>query len=257
MPAATATYSPDQASSRIEICGLPIDNVTMDEALDEVMARLEAGLRTRLFFINADCVNISYRDAVYRSILQAGNLVFADGVGMKLAGKLFGTPVRDNVNGTDLFPRLCARLQGTTHRVFLLGARPGIAQEVREWIEQQHPGVVVCGVADGYFPAEESEQVAAQIREAEADVLFVALGAPRQEAWIEQHLEATGATVGLGVGGLFDFFSGRVPRAPSFMRRVGLEWLFRFGQEPKRMWKRYWVGNFVFMWRVIQQVHRR
>ncbi|MCH9688751.1 MAG: WecB/TagA/CpsF family glycosyltransferase [Deltaproteobacteria bacterium] len=251
MPAATATHSATSAEHRITLLGIDIDNVTMAEAIDEVMARLEAGLRTRLLFVNADCVNISFRDAAYREILRAGDLVLADGLGMWLAGKIRGATVRDNVNGTDLFPRLCGRLAGTPFRVFLLGARPGVAEDVRTWIARHHPEVVVCGVRDGYFPLEQSPQVAATIREARTDVLLVAMGAPRQEAWIDGNLEATGATVAMGVGGLFDFYSGQIPRAPRWMRDWGLEWVYRFAREPRRMWKRYWVGNFVFMWRVI------
>lgn len=240
-------------SRHLEICGLPVDNVTMTEALDLMQDRLTTRTRTRLFFVNADCVNISYRDPDYRHTLQQAELVFADGIGMRLAGRLMGTPIRDNVNGTDLFPLACERLARTGHRVFLLGARPGVVERVRAWAAATHPGLTICGAHHGYFDREQSSEIAERIRRSGADVLFVALGAPLQEKWITEHIDATGVTVALGVGGLFDFFSGDIPRAPRWMRRTGLEWVYRFWQEPRRMWRRYWVGNFVFMGRVARR----
>lgn len=239
--------------SRIELCGLPVDNVTMAEAVDALEERLWSRRRTQVFFLNADCVNISDRDQSYREVVRRGDLVFADGSGMRLAGKLLGRPVVDNVNGTDLFPRLCERLAKTGHRVFLLGARPGVAESVRERMTHDHPGLEVCGVHHGYFPKDRSHQVIQRIRDSRADVVLVAFGAPLQEKWIAEHIDATGATVVLGVGGLFDFASGRMPRAPMWMRRMGLEWVYRFWREPRRMWRRYWVGNFVFVARVLRR----
>lgn len=252
LPRRTTSRPHGSPSSRIGICGLPVDNVTMEAALDTMMERLRTRTRTRLFFLNADCVNISYRDPSYREAVRQADLVFADGSGMRLAGRAFRTPIVDNVNGTDFFPLACERLAGSGHRIFLLGARPGVAQKVRSWMKRNHPGIAICGVHHGYFPRAQSGRIAQKIRRSGADVLLVALGAPEQEKWIIEHIEATGVTVALGVGGLFDFFSGSVPRAPVWMRRAGVEWIYRFWQEPRRMWKRYWIGNFVFMARVLR-----
>lgn len=242
---------------RIEVGGLPIDNVTMDGALDAMMERLATGTRTRLYFVNADCVNVGHRDPEYRSVVERGDLVFADGSGLRLAGRVLATPVADNVNGTDFFPRACERLAGSGHRVFLLGARPGVAAKVRQWVLEHHPGVEICGTHHGYFDRAQSEAIADLVRSSGASVLFVAFGAPAQEKWIASHIERTGVTVALGVGGLFDFFSGEVPRAPLWMRRAGIEWVYRFWREPRRMWKRYWIGNFVFMARVLREAAMR
>jgi N-acetylglucosaminyldiphosphoundecaprenol N-acetyl-beta-D-mannosaminyltransferase len=156
-----------------------------------------------------------------------------------------------------LFPRLCAALAGTSHRVFLLGARPEVVAGVRDWIAQHHPSVTVCGSRDGYFNAAEEPQVIADIAAARADLLLVALGAPHQEKWIARCLAATGVKLAIGVGGLFDFYSGRIPRAPQWLRELGGEWLYRLYQEPRRMWRRYLVGNVVFLWRVIRERQRR
>lgn len=246
-----------EPAARLEVCGLPIDDVTMEQAVEAMMERLATGTRTRLYFVNADCVNVAHRDPEYRAVVRRGDLVFADGSGMRLAGRILGTPVADNVNGTDFFPRMCARLEGSGQRVFLLGGRPGVAEKVRAWAAVQHPGLEICGTHHGYFDRADSGRIADEIRRSDADVLLVAFGAPAQERWIDEHLEATGATVGMGVGGLFDFFSGNVPRAPLWMRRAGVEWIYRFWQEPQRLWKRYWIGNFVFVARVLGEAVRR
>lgn len=238
------------AIPRIEVCGLPVDNATMDEALDAVAARIAARAPTRLYYLNADCVNIAHRDEEYAEVIRCGDLVFADGSGLRLAGKMLRTPIRDNVNGTDMFPLLCERAAREGWRIFLLGARPGIADAVAEWIGKHHPDATVCGTHHGYFESDETDGVVAAIAKTRPDVLFVAFGAPRQEAFVDRYLEQSGACVGLGVGGLFDFFSGRMPRAPRWMRKLGIEWLYRFWREPGRMWRRYWIGNFVFVWRV-------
>jgi N-acetylglucosaminyldiphosphoundecaprenol N-acetyl-beta-D-mannosaminyltransferase len=242
---------------RIEIGGLPIDNLTMEGALDAMMERLATGTRTRLYFVNADCVNVGQRDPEYRSAVRHGDLVFADGSGMRLAGRILGTPVADNVNGTDFFPRACERLAGGGHRVFLLGGRPGVARKVRQWVRANHPGLEICGTHHGYFDRTQSHAIAARIRRSGADVLLVAFGAPAQEKWIAANFELSGVTVALGEGGLFDFFSGEMPRAPLWMRRAGVEWIYRFWREPRRLWKRYWVGNFVFTARMLREVGTR
>ena len=125
-----------------------------------------------------------------------------------------------------------------------------MAEAVAEWATSRYPAVRIAGVRDGYFTEEETDEVIRHIHESRADVLLVALGAPRQEFWIDHHLVATGVPVALGVGGLFDFYSGRLKRAPLWMREAGIEWLYRLIQEPRRMWKRYLIGNLVFVFRV-------
>ncbi len=241
------------APDHVTILGITINNVTMAEAIDEMVRRLDGDMGFQICFVNADCANMAYRDAGYREVLRNAPYVLADGIGLKLAGKMLRSDIKQNVNGTDLFPRLCSALEGTGKRVFLLGARPGITDAVRDWVAEHAPGAVVCGVHHGYYSAEEEPDVIRRISEAGADLLLVAFGAPRQDEWIAQHIGDTGAKVAMGVGGLFDFYSGRVARAPQWMREIGMEWLYRFIQEPGRMWKRYFVGNFVFLLHVVLQ----
>jgi N-acetylglucosaminyldiphosphoundecaprenol N-acetyl-beta-D-mannosaminyltransferase len=161
-----------------------------------------------------------------------------------------GQPVRDNVNGTDLFPRLAAALEGSGKRIYLLGGRPGVAEGVAGWLARNYPGVELAGWRNGYFSAEEETTVIEDIRRSGADVVLVAFGAPRQDLWIRGNLSKLGAKVVIGVGGLLDFFSGRIPRAPRWIRKLGIEWCYRLCQEPKRLWRRYLLGNVVFLARL-------
>ena len=232
------------------ISGIRLVNLSMDNLLDAIVSAIDRKVRTRVAFVNPDCVNIAVRDDKYRRALGRFDWICADGIGMKIAGSLLGQPVRQNLNGTDLFPRLCAALSKSGHSLYLLGARPGVAEEAAQWALARHPGLRIAGTRSGYFSSMEVDGVLAGIKASGADILLVAMGAPRQEIWLERNLEATGAIVGMGVGGLFDFYSGRVPRAPMWLREIGGEWLYRLVQEPGRMWRRYLVGNWIFMYRI-------
>ena len=240
------------APDLVTILGIRLNNVTMTEAVETIVERMGGNGSQQICFVNADCANIAYRDHDYHEVIQQAGLVLADGIGLKLAGKLLARDIRQNVNGTDLFPRLCSALSSSGMGLYLLGGRPGVAEGVRDWLAQEHPEVKVSGYHHGYFTSEEEPEVIGHIADSGAKLLLVALGAPRQDMWISENLERTGVRVAMGVGGLFDFYSGRTPRAPQWMREMGLEWLYRFGQEPGRMWKRYFVGNALFLIRVIK-----
>ena len=233
--------------AHIRIQGIPLVNLALSDALAAIDAALAAGQFTRIAFANADCANLAARDRRYRQELEAMDWVFVDGIGMRIAGRVMQTPVRDNVNGTDLFPLLCESLARSGKRLYLLGARPGVAAAAAAWAQNHYPGLQIAGTQHGYFNEGDERAIIEAIRDSAADVLLVALGAPRQEDWIARNGQDCRATVVMGVGGLFDYYSGRIPRAPAWMRRHGLEWLFRMQQEPGRLWRRYLVGNIVFL----------
>ncbi len=241
------------AGARLRLLGLELDNVTMDAAVARIAAWCDGGPTRSVSFVNPHCANLAQGDHDYRRALRASDLCLPDGIGIKVAGQLLGQPLRQNVNGTDLFPRLCAQLAATGDSLYLLGGRPGIAEGVADWVRQHAPGTCIAGVRHGYFTAAEEPEVLRDICQSGARVLLVAFGVPRQDVWIQQHAAETGVAVAIGVGGLFDFYSGRIPRAPQWLREVGLEWLYRFIQEPRRMWRRYFVGNFTFLARVVRQ----
>jgi N-acetylglucosaminyldiphosphoundecaprenol N-acetyl-beta-D-mannosaminyltransferase len=235
------------------ISGIRLLNLGMDELVDAILAALHRRVVTRVAFVNPDCVNIAARNPRYRALLARTEWVCPDGIGMKIAGRVLDRPIRQNLNGTDLFPRLCAALAASGHRLYLLGARPGVAEAVARWAQGRHPGLAVAGWRSGYFQPAQADAVLADIRNSKADVLLVAMGVPLQEAWMRENLGRSGAVVGIGVGGLFDFYGGRIPRAPLWLREIGGEWLYRLLQEPRRMWRRYLLGNVTFLWRIGQE----
>jgi N-acetylglucosaminyldiphosphoundecaprenol N-acetyl-beta-D-mannosaminyltransferase len=240
------------ALPRIRLFDIAIDNVTLDHAVETIVERLDGETATQVSFVNADCVNVAYRNREYKKALQQSDLVFADGIGVRVAGDVLGQPVRDNVNGTDLFPLLAKAIEHTGKRIYLLGGQPGVAEGVAEWLADNYPGVEIAGFHHGYFTTDKEAEVIEEIRASGADLVLVAFGAPRQELWIKRNLGKLGAKVVIGVGGLLDFFSGRIARAPRWVRRLGMEWAYRMLQEPKRLWRRYLIGNVVFLARLAQ-----
>lgn len=241
------------APDKLTLLGIPITNITMNEAVETICEQLDGDQPRQVCFVNADCANIAYHDPDYLAALKGADICLADGIGMKLAGKLLAREIRQNVNGTDLFPGLCQALEKSGKGVFLLGARPGVAEDVAAWMKANHPGIEVRGCQHGYFTESEQAAVFDRIRTSRSSLLLVAFGAPSQDVWIRQNLSRLNINVGMGVGGLFDFYSGRIARAPLWMREIGMEWLYRLTREPRRLWKRYLVGNVVFLYRVLRE----
>lgn len=242
-----------QTPECVQIGDVVFDNIDMDEALSRLRVMLAGDKPKQVSFVNPACVNIAARHRAYRRVLARVHMVLPDGIGIKIASAILGRPLKQNVNGTDLFPRLCALLQEDRRRVFLLGGRPGVAEAVASQMARHWPGVRVVGVRDGYFRVAEEGEVVAQVRSSGADLLLVARGVPAQDLFIDRHLPLLGVKVAMGVGGLFDFVSGTTARAPAWMRESGLEWVYRLRQEPARMWRRYLLGNLSFLARVALQ----
>ncbi len=239
------------------IFDVPIVNTTMDEAIEWILTRVETGQPCQLAFVNPDCLNISYKNKEYAHVLQRAARVLPDGIGIHLGCRILGTPLRANVNGTDLFPRLCEQMAAKGGSIYLLGARPGIARAAADAMVSRFPSLRIAGTRDGFFEPAQTQSVIGTINESGASVLLVAMGAPRQDLWIARHSDELRVPVSMGVGGLFDFYSGRIPRAPQWMRDIGMEWIYRLSQEPGRMWKRYIIGNPLFLSRVLKEARSR
>lgn len=231
--------------------GIRIDEMESQEAIDTISAAWATGHKQRVSFVNAHCVNIASRDAQYRQALAESELVLADGSGVLTGARLLGAPLKHNLNGTDLGPRLCARAAREGRSVFLLGGQPGVAEQAAARLVSLSPGLRIAGIHPGFFKPEDEAAILAQINAARPDMLLVALGVPRQELWIAQHWEQLDVGAALAVGALFDFLAERFKRAPAWMRRLGIEWTFRLIQEPGRLWKRYLIGNLTFECRVL------
>jgi N-acetylglucosaminyldiphosphoundecaprenol N-acetyl-beta-D-mannosaminyltransferase len=237
----------------VTLLGITLNNLTMSEAVENILHWLNYETSKQVCFVNADCVNIAHQNKQYLEVLQKADLSLADGIGLKLAGKLLRQEIAQNLCGTDMFPRICERLSGSDLKMYLLGARPEAVEGVVRWVSAHYPQVHVSGYHHGYFLAEQEPGIIKNIRESGAQLLLVAFGVPNQDIWIRKHMTQTGARVAMGVGGLFDFYSGRIPRAPLWVREIGMEWVYRLVQEPGRMWKRYLIGNFIFLWHVLRE----
>ncbi|MFO1406400.1 MAG: WecB/TagA/CpsF family glycosyltransferase [Steroidobacteraceae bacterium] len=238
------------APPQLDVLDVSLTNTTMREAVEWLARRAQQRRRTTVAFANPDCINIAQHDAAYRRALKRADRVFADGIGIRLGARMLGQKMADNVNGTDLFPRLCDAASRSGIRLFLLGARPGVAESAAEAMRARFPGLEIAGTMHGYFAPAQTDAVIRRINASRADVLLVAMGAPHQDLWLMHHDARIGPPVRLGVGGLFDYYSGRIPRAPGWMREAGLEWVWRLRCEPRRLWKRYLVGNPLFLARV-------
>jgi alpha-1,3-mannosyltransferase len=225
---------------------------SLSQAVDFLDRTFERGQLSIVAFANAHSLNIAATDRRYRSALEAA-IVFNDGAGLNIASRLlFGSPFPENLNGTDFMPRYMVE---TTHRyrIFLLGSRPEIVKRAAAEFARLYPRHDIVGYRDGYFESGENASIIQNIRQSAADIVLVAIGNPKQEIWLADNLAVTGCKLGFGVGALFDFMSGEVPRAPLWVQRSGLEWLYRLYNEPRRLWNRYVYGNPRFLLRVIAQ----
>lgn len=229
---------------------LRLVNASVEDTLNAICS---AG-RTRVAFVNADCVNLAARDEDYRSALETADALLPDGAGISLAARLIGAQFEANLNGTDLFPALCRRAALEGESIFLLGGMPGVAEVAGETAKKLAPGLRIAGSRDGYFTAEDTGRVISEINASGADILLVGLGAPWQDVWLRDHAKALNPSIMMGVGGLFDYYSGRIARAPFAMRRVGLEWVWRLMMEPRRLARRYLLGNPLFIARAARNM---
>jgi len=212
-----------------------------------VCRNLLDGTTRRLAFINADCVNKAASDKEYRRALEQMDALLPDGSGLALAAAMRGRRFAGNLNGTDLFPILCAEARRLGKSVFLLGGKPGVAEQAATNAVASFPGLRIAGSAHGYFEPNDEAKIVESINNTGADILLVALGAPLQEKFITRHSTTLLPTLVMGVGGLLDFVAGRIPRAPKLIRSVGMEWVWRLACEPRRMARRYLLGNPAFV----------
>ena len=217
---------------RNEIMGVSFDNLTLAEAIRKG-AELAAGPGfSYVVTPNPEIVNMSREMPDYRDILNNAALVLPDGIGVIHAAKILGTPLKERVPGIDFATGLLSELEQSGGRLFLLGAKPGVADQAAENLKKKYPKLTICGTNDGYF--KDSAPVVEKIKEAKADVAFVCLGAPKQERWIAEFGPQTGAHLMVGLGGVLDVYAGNVKRAPAIWQKMGLEWFYRLVHQPSR-----------------------
>jgi len=238
-------------ADRVSFLNTHFDRMSCSEAIDLLLARLLKRQGGRVYYGNAHTIVTAAKNPALAEALEHSDLLFADGSGVRWGSALLGTPLVHNLNGTDLVPALCKYGAAKGLAVYLLGAKPGVAEQAADKLNKVYPGLVIAGTQHGYFSEAETQQVLESIRVARPHLLLVALGVPQQEIWINLYASQLPGITCMGVGGLFDFVAKRVPRAPYFIRAVGMEWLWRLAMEPGRMWRRYIIGNLVFLGLVI------
>ena len=233
---------------KLDIMGLQFDNVTMDEAAARAEKILAGEKTCYVVTPNAEIAYEALHDEKLRALINDADLVLPDGAGVVLASKLLKTPLKQKVAGVDFADRLLSVLEKTGGGLFLLGSKPGIAELAAQKMTGKHPKLRICGMNDGYFKDE--APVIARINEARADVVFVCLGAPKQERFMHDHRTELNVRLMIGLGGSLDGFAGTVRRAPKWMIRLQLEWLYRLLREPSRIGRMMRLPKFVFAaWR--------
>lgn len=219
---------------RVEIMGIPVNKVTLEEASNKVKGFLkEGGGPYMVVTPNSIITNMSISDKELREAIASSDLSIPDGWGIILASKILGSPLKERVTGIDLMTKICEMAAKEGYKVFLLGGREGVAERAADALRSMMPGLEIVGTHHGYF--ESDDEVLKLINGSGADILFVAMGAPKQELWMLRNRDRLNVSVMMGVGGSFDVLSGESKRAPAWMRKFGLEWLYRFMTNPRRI----------------------
>ena len=229
---------------RTQILGVGFDNVTMAEAVDKAVALMQ---RRGAYAVtpNPEIILMSRRDAAFAKAVNSADLVLPDGIGDLYAAKILGTPLKERVCGSDIFPLLLKYLDERGGSVFLYGARPGVAEEAADKLRDAYPGLVIVGTQHGYD--NDDTKLLQQLEEVKPDLLMVCLGAPRQELWMHVHAGMKSVGLMIGLGGCLDLMAGRVKRAPVSWQKIGLEWLYRLIQEPRRIGRMIKLPQILFL----------
>lgn len=240
--------------NRIELCSLPVDSLTMQQTLDRIEQSIQDNVPIHHVVVNAAKVVNAQKDPELRDAIVNCDIINADGQAVVWASKLMGTPLPERVAGIDLMQELVTLSAEKGFKIFFLGAKEEVVKRVVEIYSEKHSDEIIAGYRNGYFDIEkEGEEVAKSIRDSGAHILFVAITSPKKEIFLNRNKHIINAPFIMGVGGSFDVVSGKVKRAPKWMQKSGLEWLYRVYQEPRRMWKRYLVTNTKFIWLVLKE----
>jgi N-acetylglucosaminyldiphosphoundecaprenol N-acetyl-beta-D-mannosaminyltransferase len=240
------------------VLGVGVDPITVAELHAEIARLLRSGRLGLVLNVNAHCLNLCYRDRALRDSLNGADVVFCDGVGVMLAARILGGRIPARITYAAWIWQLADFAAAEGFSLYFLGARPGVAQEAARRLRERYPGLRIVGVRHGYFDhsagSAENEAVLEEINAAAPDILLVGLGMPLQERWLTENRQRLDAGVALSCGAVFDYTSRRVSRGPRLLTEGGFEWLARLLREPRRLWRRYLLGNPLFLLRVVRQL---
>lgn len=233
--------------NRYRILNTYVNAISMDETIAEIENIIKARKPTQHVVINAHKVNLMCEDPELRKIVNSCPLINADGASILWAAKKLGVPVKERVTGIDLFENLVRLAAEKGYKIYLFGAKERVVKKVRQIFEQKYPKLMIVGCRNGYFTETDEPEIVKNMHDSGADMLFVAISSPKKEYWVNRYLEQLNIPFVMGVGGSFDVVAGETQRAPKWMQNLGMEWFYRFIQEPKRLWNRYIVGNRKFI----------
>ena len=245
------------SANRVNVLGVGVDALTVED-LDAQIGRLVRRRGPALVLnVNANCLNLCHEDPALRDFLNRAEVVFCDGAGVMLAARILGRRIPERITYADWAWRLAAFAAARGFSLYLLGARPGVAEEAARRLKGRYPALKIAGVHHGYFDhspgSPQNEAVVERINASSPDILLVGLGMPLQEYWLMENRHRLDAGVVLTGGAVFDYVSGRLRRGPRLLNESGFEWLARLLIEPRRLWRRYLVGNPLFLLRVLKQ----
>ncbi len=246
-----------QPSNKVEILGVLVTAITISDLHERLRYHIERGQKALVLHANVHCLNIAREQDWYRAFLNSAEIVFCDGAGVQLAAWMLGHRIPLRITYADWMWELGRFAERNGYSLYFLGGRPGVADSAARRLVRRYPGLRILGSHHGYFDksagSAENQALVGRINALKPDILIVGLGMPLQEKWLKENWESVEASVALTGGAGFDYVSGSLRRAPRWMRRIGLEWLGRLLIEPRRLWRRYLVGNPKFFWRVIRQ----
>jgi len=237
-----------------KLFGIPINAVTMAQVLDCIHESISRREKLQIGVVNAAKVVNMQRNPILGKDVLASDIILADGVSVVWASRILRKPLPERIAGIDLMYGLLEQGNRYGYRVYCLGATEEVSRKVADRIAQDYPRVVLAGRRNGYFTDDEEEGIAESIANSRADILFVAITSPKKENFLARWSEKMGVPICHGVGGSFDVMAGKVQRAPEIWQRLGLEWLYRVKQEPRRLWKRYFVTNVLFVKMIVKEL---
>ncbi len=234
--------------SKYHFLNTVVDNLTMTETLDHIATKIDKNEKINHVVVNASKIVSMQKDLELRESVNTCDLINADGQAVVWASKMLGKPLKERVAGIDLMSNLVNLAHQKKYKIFFFGAKEEVVKQVVDNYTKKYSNSIIAGYRNGYFNKKDERSIAKEIADSGADILFVAISSPTKEVFLHQNRDLLkNVNFTMGVGGSFDVVSGKVKRAPLWMQNSGLEWFYRFAQEPKRMWKRYLVGNYKFI----------
>jgi len=238
---------------RIKFFGVNLDIITVEETLNRISQFIDDRKSIQHVVVNVAKLVYAQKDIELRNIINSCPLVNVDGAGVILGAKLLGINIPERVTGIDLMQKLIEYSALKGYRIYFFGAKEDIVKKVIDIYKQQFPDLIIAGYRNGYYSEDEEENIVSDIRDSKADILFVAMGSPKKEIFLNKYSQKMEVPFTMGVGGSFDVVAGKVKRAPIWMQALDSEWIFRLIQEPRRMLKRYALTNSIFAWMLIKE----